>query len=260
MDEFERRLRGALRAVSETPPPGLLAAVRRRHARHVWRIGAGWVAAVAVVAVAVPPVTHALRSGGGPGGTGGAGPAAGGSAPARQKQPSAGGSVSIGSPRTVIRGCWSANGAQTGASWRAASLRAGPVWFVYADMPGAWPVSGRLYDGKLTAEAGAIAIRPGSRALITAAPGAHGRFRFLPGYGSVNKFTLHSGAPRLTVAGCPEQTGRAARVVNRNGLTMFWVAYVTDLHGCVPLEVRQLPSGRPVRVYLPLSSRSCPRR
>lgn len=265
MDEFERRLRGALGAVSERPPPGLLAAVRRRHARHVRRVGAGWVAAVAAVAVAVPPVTHVLRAGGGSGGAGGAGPAAGGSAPPRAKRPTASISVEIGSPpgagvQTVVRGCRSANGAQTGASWRAASLLAGPVWFVDAKLPGAWPASLGLPDGKLTAEAGAIAIRPGARAVITAAPGAHGRFRFLPGYGSLDKFTLHSGAPTLTVAGCPERTGGAARVANRNGPTVFWVAYVTDLHGCVPLQVRQRPSGRPVRVNLPLSSRSCPRR
>jgi len=82
--------------------------------------------------------------------------------------------------------------------------------------------------------------------LIRVAPGAHGRFRFLAGDGILNKFTLHDGGPALTVAGCPAQTGSAAGAARRNGPTMFWVAYVSDLRGCVPLEVRQRPSGRQV--------------
>jgi hypothetical protein len=265
MDEFERRLRTALRSVSERPPPGLLGAVRQRHARHVRRVGAGWVAAVAAVAVAVPPVTHALRPGGGPRGAGGSAPVtAGGSAPPGPPSTSPGMTVTIapgwpaGPEGTVVRGCTSANGAQTGANWRSASLVAGPVWFVYAGLPGTWPVSGTLPDGKRTAEAGTIAIRPGASAIIAVAPSARGRFRFLPGYGSLNKFTLRDGRPGLTLVGCPPRAGRAVGRARRSAPTMFWVAYVSDRHGCIPLDVYPRANGRPIRVNLPLSSRSCP--
>lgn len=255
MDEFERQLRAALRGVSEPPPPGLMAAVRRRHARYVRRVGAGAVAAVAVVAIAVPPVTHALRAGpaasGRPGGAA-AGPGGGSTAPSRADRTG-----------TVLRDCRSANGVQAGVRWHAYSMQAGPVWFVDAPMPGAWPASLRLPDGKLTAEAGAIAIPRGVRAVITAGPGAHGRFRFLPGYGSLDKFTLRNGRPGLTVVGCPGGSGSSAAGAGRRGPTMYWVAYVTDLRGCVPLVVREqgaAPPGPPVRVSLPLARRSCPSR
>jgi hypothetical protein len=255
MDEFERQLRAALRGVSEPPPPGLMAAVRRRHARYVRRVGAGTVAAVAVVAIAVPPVTHALRAGPGASGRpGGAATAPGGGSAAPSRADRTG---------TVLRDCRSANGAQAGARWRAYSMRAGPVWFVYASMPGAWETSLRLPDGKLTAAGAAIAIRPGVRAVITAAPGAHGRFRFLPGFGSLDKFTLRSGRPGLTVVGCPAPSGRATAGTGGSGLTMYWVGYVTDLRGCVPLVVREQgasPPGPPVRITLPLARRSCPSR
>ena len=34
------------------------------------------------------------------------------------------------------------------------------------------------------------------------------------------------------------------------GLTMFWEGYVTDLRGCIPLEVRTSAASQPLRVTI----------
>ncbi len=63
MSDFERRLRDALTAAAEPPPGGLMDAIRRRHRRHVWRLGTACVAAVAAVGIAVPLITHGVAGG-----------------------------------------------------------------------------------------------------------------------------------------------------------------------------------------------------
>ncbi len=61
MSDFESRLRTALHGAAEAAPPGLFAAVMRRHRRHKIRVGAGVLAVAAATALAVPPVSAALR-------------------------------------------------------------------------------------------------------------------------------------------------------------------------------------------------------
>ena len=230
----------------------LLATVAEKRARHARRraVACG-VAGVVVLAGAAWPVTSALR-GGPPGG-----------APPHQvisasRSPlisavSGLGSVSGPSPAgppvrrvagTVLRECQDANNGQISRHWRTQSLHAGPVWFVYAKVPGVWSGSRPLPHGRLGGQAGVIAIRAGQRAVVRVTGPARARFRFLPGFDSSDVYTLRGGLPGLTLGGCPSV------------FTMFWQGYISSV-GCVPLVVRPLPHGRPVHITLSASGRPC---
>jgi hypothetical protein len=231
MGDLERRLREAMIGAAERPPAGLLAAIRRRRRRRVRRLSAVSVAAVAAVAIAAPVAARDL-----PGGSGAAGPA---TVPARP--PGA-------APGTVLRDCASSEGGTLGSGWQAHSVHAGPVWFMYA-----LPVGGQaLSAGKLTASAMAIGIENGRTAVIRVAPAAGGRFHFLARFsGGSAHYTLAQGAPGLTLQGCPRGPGTSGQPASyAPGLTLFWEGFVTDLRGCIPLEVRASPGSAPIRVTI----------
>jgi hypothetical protein len=231
------------------PASVLLATVAEKRARHVRRraVACG-LAGVVVLAAAAWPVTSALR---------------GSPPPPRRaitasRSPlisavsglgSARGPSPVGPPvrraaGTVLRECQDANNGQISRHWRAQSLHAGPVWFVYAKVPGVWSGSRPLPHGRLGGQAGVIAIRAGQRAVVRVTGPARARFRFLPGFDSNDVYTLRGGLPGLTLGGCP------------GVLTMFWQGYVSSV-GCVPLVVRALPHGRPVQATLSASGRPC---
>ena len=237
---------------SDWPASVLLATVAERRARHARRraVACG-VAGVVVLAGAAWPVTSALR-GGPPGG-----------APPHQaitasRSPlisavsglgSVPGPSPVGPPvrrvaGTVLRECQDANNGQISRHWRTQSLHAGPVWFVYAKVPGVWSGSRPLPHGRLGGQAGVIAIRAGQRAVVRVTGPARARFRFLPGFDSSDVYTLRGGLPGLTLGGCPSV------------FTMFWQGYISSV-GCVPLVVRPLPHGRPVHITLSASGRPC---
>ena len=234
MTEFERRLRAAMAAAAEPPPAGLPDAIRRRHRRHVRRVGAACLGAVAAVAIAVPLATHAMVTG-----------------PANH--PSAGPRVpSAGPPGAVRRDCANNNNGTLGRNWKTYSLHAGPVWFIYVRSDGARSLRSGLTAGKPAASAMVIAIRNGRTATVTDAAAAGGRFRFLARFnGNGKPYTMTQGAPRLTMSGCPASpVGTNIPESYAPGLTMFWQGYVTDLRGCVPLEVRAR-GAEPITVTVP---------
>jgi len=255
MTDFERRLRAAMAAAAEAPPAGLLDGIRRRHRRHVRRVGAACVAAVAAVGIAAPLVTRGMLAG--PAGTGPAAPTA--SSPAVIIPSAVPTSTPTAAPGTVLRDCQSNNDGTLGSNWKAASMHAGPVWFIYARSKSNPPSSQRLTVGKLTASAMVIAVSNAHTAVVTAGPAVRGRFRFLANFNSDgNPYTLAEGAPGLTLVGCP--AGPAGIHIPESyapGLTMFWEGYVTDLRGCVPLEVRTSPASRPIRVTVPAANGGC---
>jgi len=219
----------------------LLAAMDLKRARHARRrLVACGVAGVVVLAAAAWPVTSALRP-----------------APHHRGHhlavhasivsglgavPSQFGPPVSRAPGTVLRECDDANNGELSKYWRAQSVRAGPVWFIYASSRGGWPVSRRLARGRLAGQGAVIAIRAGQRAVVRVAGPARTRFRFLPGFNNSDVYTLHSGLPGLTLGGCPSV------------FTMFWQGYVSATT-CVPLVVQALPHGRPVHVTL--SGRPC---
>lgn len=224
----------------------LRAAMDRKRARHARRrLVACGVAGVAVLAAAAWPVTSALRA---------APPPRGSHLVVRSSIVSGLGAVPVPNPfgppvsrapGTVLRECADANNGELLNRWRAKSVRAGPVWFVFANSRGGWPVSRRLARGRLAAQGAVIAIRAGQRTVVRVTGPARRRFRFLPGFNSTNVYTPRSGLPGLTLGGCP-------------GLfTMFWQGYISTA-SCVPLVVRALPHGRPVRVTLSAPGRRCP--
>lgn len=235
MTEFERRLRAAMAAAAEPPPAGLLDAIRRRHRRHVRRVGAGCLGAVAAIAIAVPLLTHGIVTG-------------------PVTRPSAAPRVSPAGPAGAVRrDCANNNNGTLGRNWKAYSVHAGPVWFIYARSNGARSLRSGLTVGKPTASAMVIAIRNGRTATMTDAAAAGGRFRFLANFnGNGKPYTMTEGAPSLTMSGCPAgPVGTNIPESYAPGLTMFWQGYVTDLRGCVPLEVRASGAAEPVTVTVP---------
>jgi hypothetical protein len=248
MTDFEHRLRAAMAAAAEPAPAGLLDGIHRRHRRHVRRVATACVAVVAI-GIAGTLVTRGILTAGPAGrGPGGTGPAATGPAVGPAAVPS---STATGAPGTVLRDCQSNNGGTLGADWKAQSVHAGPVWFIYA-RPATPSPSHRLAVGKTRASAMVIAVRDGRTAVVTAAPSLGGRFRFLASFNnSGTPYTLSEGAPGIILAGCP--AGAAGTHIPAGyapGLTMFWEGFVTDLRGCIPLEVRASSDSHPVRVTI----------
>lgn len=247
-------------AAAGPPPAGLLDAIRRRHRRHVRRVGAACLGAVAAVAIAVPLVAHGIPTGPAGRGPGGRLPAA--SSPTRLPGPSASplpAQPPFAPPGAARRDCANNNGGTLGRNWKAFSVQAGPVWFIYVrSSHNASPRSG-LTRGKPKAFAVIIAISNGRTATVTDAPAARGRLRFLAGFHSNGKpYTMTEGAPGLTLAGCPAgPVGTNIPASYAPGLTMFWQGFVTDLRGCVPLEVRASGAVRPIRVTVPAGRAWC---
>ena len=205
MTDFEHRLRAAMAAAAEPAPAGLLDGIHRRHRRHVRRVATACVAVLAV-GIAGTLVTRGILAagpaGGGPGGTG---PAFAGPAVSPAAVPS---STATTAPGTVLRDCPSNNFGTLSTDWKAHSVHAGPVWFIYV-RPGSTPSPGqRLPIGKIHASAMIIAVRDGHTALVTAAPSLGSRFRFLAYFNnSGTPYTLSEGAPGITLAGLPGEPG-----------------------------------------------------
>jgi hypothetical protein len=239
-------------AAAGPPPAGLLDGIRRRHRRHVRRVGAACLAAVAAVGIGAPLVTRGILAG--PAGTG---PTA--TSPAVIIPSAVPTSAPTAAPGTVLRDCQSNNNGTLGSHWKADSVHAGPVWFIYARPKSNPPSSQRLAVGKLTDSAMVIAVSNGRTAVVTAGPAAGGRFRFLASFNSGGTpYTLAEGARGLTLAGCP--AGPAGTDIPESyaaGLTMFWEGYVTDLRGCIPMEVRMSPASQPIRIALPAADGGC---
>jgi hypothetical protein len=127
------------------------------------------------------------------------------------------------------------------------------VWFIYMKPKNTATSNRRLVAGKLTASGMVIAISNGHEAVVTAAPATKGRYRFLASFNDEGvPYTLTEGAPSLILTGCPAgPVGTGIPASYAPGLTMFWEGYVTDLRGCIPLEVRTSPASKPIRVILP---------
>ncbi len=234
MDDLERWLRSAMRAVHQEPSPSLLRAVWRRRRNHLRRVGACGAAAVVAVAIAVPAVLYSTQRGA----ADATGPVTGYPTPAG----AAPGSELLRCPTYSIRGI---TGGELGAHWKSASIEAGPVWFVYADS-GAWGTSKRLADGTYRDVAGVVlAVRNGTTVEITTPPADRSRLRFLTRETSSGTYTLSDGVAGLTLVGCPSQpVGHNIPEGYAAGLTLFYlpVGYVTDLSGCLPLQIATPPS------------------
>jgi hypothetical protein len=253
MTDLEDRLRAAMAASAEPAPARLLDGIHRRHRRHARRVTVACVTAAAI-GVAGTLVTREMLAA--PAGTGPAGPAATGPALVPSAVPT---STATAAPGTVLRDCQSNDNGTLSSNWKAQSVQAGPVWFISV-RPRNTPSSRQpLTVGRLTASAMVIAVSNGRRAVVTAAPATGGRFHFLANFHRDQRpYTLAEGAPGLTLAGCPATpAGTNIPAAYAAGLTMFWEGYVTDLKGCIPVEVRTSPSSQPIRVTLAAGNGGC---
>jgi hypothetical protein len=255
MDDLERWLRTAMQEAAQDPPVNILNGVWRRRRRHVQRMRIGGVAALAAVAIAVPSVLQAALTGS-----------------AKPVRPPATATTPPGAaPGTAMLKCGDysmrgISGGQLDSGWKAASIQAGPVWFIFAragvGRGSAWHSSQRLADGKLRDVGGpVIAVRNGTTVEITTAPADRGRFRFLTHGTVTGAFTLRDGVAGLTVIACPRQyVAPDTPEAYAPGYTLFYLplGYVTDLTGCLPLEIASPPSWQ-VRwtANLPVHGRSC---
>ena len=254
MSDLERRLRDAMAAAAEAPPAGLIDAIRRRHRRHVRRLAGACVAAVAAVGIAVPLIMHGVTgspAGRGPagGGPAGGGPVAPATSPAVVMPTPT--SVPTAAPGTVLRDCQNNNNGTLSLDWKAHSIHAGPVWFVFARGSKSFPRGQRLARGLVAAGAFVIAVSNGRTATVTAAPAAASRFRFLAGFTGSSAYRMRVGEAGLTLVGCP--VGPAGADIPASyapGLTMFWQGYVNNLGSCIPVEVRTPSARQPIRVTL----------
>jgi hypothetical protein len=246
MNDLERRLRAAMLATAEQAPPGLMTGIRRRHRRHVRRVGAACVAAAAV-ALSAQPVAHALRSGGPP-----AGPSAAVIGPARP--------VPAAAPGTGLRTCRSSDDGSLNPGWQAASVHAGAAWFIFARLREGWSSSRRLSGGRLSIVPALIAVRQGATVVLTGAPSARGHLAFLPYFDKARQPRRRNPAAGVTLTACPlVPTPPGGTIPERYvpALTMFWIGYITDLRHCLPLEVGTPGVTRLIRVTLSLDGRRC---
>jgi hypothetical protein len=228
MDDLERWLRATMGAATQDPPRNLLAGVWRRRRLHLRRVGAGGAAAVAAIAIAVPSVLESTASG--RPGNSPASPSASRAAP---------GSELLKCGMYTIRGI---SGGELSAHWKSSSIQVGPIEFIGAGN-GAWRSSRRLPGGKLRAVAGdLLAVRNGTTAEITTPQPA--RFRFVTSQSGSGRYTLHDGFAGVTLVGCPRyRIPPGTPEADAAGLTIFYLplGYVTDLHGCLPVQIRMPP-------------------
>ncbi|HEY7145700.1 MAG TPA: hypothetical protein VH637_15775 [Streptosporangiaceae bacterium] len=259
MTDIEHRLRAAMAAAAEPAPPGLLDSVRRRHQQHVLRVRVACIGAAAAVAIAGSVTARAVLAG--PGGPAPAGlsPAAGSTATATIPPiPPIPRVTGHGLPGTVLENCQTATGGTLGSDWQRRSAHAGPVWFIYAKVAGTYQGGPTRPGGKVTTSAMAIAVADGHRAVVRVAPQAAGQFLFLGDFKNTGAYSMRDGQPGLTLAGCPRgPAGTHIPARYAPGLTLFWQGYVTDLTGCLPLQVRALPGGHTIPVTLRLGRRGC---
>src|ERR1700733_7835962 len=141
MDDLERWLRAQMQAATADAPLNLLPGVWRRRRTHLRRVGAGAVAALAAVGIAVPTVLASTT--GGPRTGPAIPPAVAGPAP---------GSELLKCGSSSVRGV---SGGELSWRWKPASGQAGSVWLVGA-RSGAWQSSRRVPDGRLRAVTGII--------------------------------------------------------------------------------------------------------
>jgi hypothetical protein len=229
MDDLERWLRATMQAATQEPPRNLLAGVWRRRRTHLQRAVAGGAAALAAIAIAVPSVLASTTRG----------PQTG-SAIGRATRSAAPGSELLKCGAYSDHGI---SGGELGARWKAASIEAGPVWFVYA-RDGSWRSSQQLPDGRLRNVAGVIlAVRNGSTAEITTAQ--PDQFRFMTSKNASGTYTLRYGVAGITLVGCHSyKVPPGIPEAYAAGLTLFYLplGYITDRTGCLPMQVRTPPS------------------
>jgi hypothetical protein len=162
-------------------------------------------------------------------------------------------------PGTVLLTCDAAAPGQLEPNWRAASVRAGPVWFVggrqlgyvhedgwHAAAP-AVPVHGRLQFVVMIVE-----VTTGSTAVIKPEVAAGQYFRFIDGWTQAGYDQLPAGDSGLTLAACPRGTP------GLNGaVTDFYLGFSIEPGWAAPVDVSSAAMPHPIRVIFTCPARGC---
>lgn len=224
MTEFENRLRAAMRSsvAAEHPPVDLVAQVRRRHRRHLTRLGAIGTAVVIATAFAVSPTRSALLR----------------DVTTRPEAP-----VPAAIPRGQVYGCDPQFFGALPSDWRRLAVHAGPLWIINRGIAPDFDFHNP--DGTLKAVPLIVLLQDG--VTVSAEPTAAGRpyFRFLPGFNATNEYTLSDGRSSATFAACPAGTAQFVK-----GLTEYYLGVIVAGPRCITLDVRTSPSQPPHRATL----------
>jgi hypothetical protein len=245
MDEIERRLRAAMIGAAGPAPAALLASIYQRHSRYRQRrrrAAVGYAALAAAVALAVPPIGHALRHHALPGV-----PHTGSSAtPGRS-------TASDAAPGTMLLTCNDANWGQLESNWRAVSLKAGPLWFVGAREKDGYAhhSSYRMhrhpdhaYRG-LRGEVMIVEVADGATVTMKPVPPARPYFRFYSGFNGPSPYNLPAGDTGFTFSACPRSEA------GPNGqVTDFYLGYAIKAGQAAAVDIWTRPSARPIQVII----------
>ena len=246
MSDLERRLRAAMIAAAEPPPANLVQEVRCRHRRHVRRVSLASAAVVAALAIATPPVAHALRTG----------PHQPGPHQQSQNAP-----TTVKPTGRTGSSCQPDVGALP-ANWRDSSVQAGPIWFAYARTQGYVHLSGspgaprgaHQGTGQLAAGVMIVEVGYGSRVTLTVAPAARTYFRLLNGFPqNGGSYSLADGLDTMTLTGCPQNTppGDNGRVSD------YYLGFVVKIGSAAPADVATSASARPIQVLFTCQRSGC---
>jgi hypothetical protein len=153
-------------------------------------------------------------------------------------------------PGTVLLTCDSANWGQLASNWRAGSLKAGPLWFVYGRQlgyvhDGGWHGAGRVMQrpGKLEGAVMIVEVTSGSTVVVKPAAEARSYFRFVDGFGPGADYKLPAGDTGFTFVACPRGSA------GPNGqVTDFYLGFSIEAGRAAPVEVWPSAMPRPIRV------------
>lgn len=162
-------------------------------------------------------------------------------------------------PGTVLLTCDSANWSQLASNWRAESLQAGPLWFVYGRRFGYVHYGGSQTGGSAIRRPGKprlgvmiVEVTSGSTVVMKPAAAARSYFRFLDGFGPGVGYKLPAGDTGFTFSSCPRGSA------GPNGqVTDFYLGFSIEAGRAAPVEVWPSASARPIPVTFTCPGRGC---
>ncbi len=162
-------------------------------------------------------------------------------------------------PGTVLLTCDSANWGGLPSNWRAESLQAGPLWFVYGRQQGYVHYGGSQSVGRAIRRPGKlrlgvmiVEVASGSTVDMTTATAARSYFRFVDGFGPGVGYKLPAGDTGFTFNSCPRG------FAGPNGqVTDFYLGFSIVAGRSAPVEVWPSASARPIRVTFTCPGRGC---
>lgn len=162
-------------------------------------------------------------------------------------------------PGTVPLTCDSANGGQLASNWRAGSLEAGPLWFVYGRQYGYVHYGGSQgaarsirRPGKLRLGVMIVEVTSGFTVVMKPAAAARSYFRFVDGFGPGVGYKLPAGDTGFTFISCPRGSA------GPNGqVTDFYLGFSIEAGRAALVDIWPSASPHPIQVIFTCPGRGC---